>query len=267
MNKKLVQEQFGAGAAGYATSKVHAKGASLNRLVELVRPQPSWRALDVATAAGHTALAFAPHVSHVVATDLTAEMVQLAAEMAAERGAHNVSVETADAEQLPFDEGSFDLVTCRIAAHHFPDVPQFVRESARVLRAGGILAVVDNVVPGSNRRGKKGEQQRQAGVYVNAFEKLRDPSHHRCLPLAEWQDLFTDAGFILWHQETLGKEMEFGPWATRMRVSPDNRTRLKAMLKQAPEAVAAFLTPCFTEDKITFRLTEGLLIGRLPTEE
>ena len=60
MNKSLVQQQFGAHAAAYATSSVHAKGASLGRLVELVRPQPSWQALDVATGAGHTAAAFAP---------------------------------------------------------------------------------------------------------------------------------------------------------------------------------------------------------------
>ena len=63
MTKDLVQQQFGAHAAAYATSTVHAKGASLGRLVELVKPQPQWQALDIATGAGHTAAAFAPHVA------------------------------------------------------------------------------------------------------------------------------------------------------------------------------------------------------------
>ena len=71
--KSLVRSQFGASAAAYATSKVHAKGASLGRLVELVKPQRSWRALDIATGAGHTAAAFAPHVASVVASDITPE--------------------------------------------------------------------------------------------------------------------------------------------------------------------------------------------------
>jgi len=75
MSKTLVQQQFGANAANYLTSAVHAKGASLARLVELVAPQKSWVALDVATGAGHTAAAFAPHVARVVASDLTPEML------------------------------------------------------------------------------------------------------------------------------------------------------------------------------------------------
>ena len=74
MSKELVKKQFGANAAAYATSAVHAQGASLARLVELVQPQPGWRMLDVAAAAGHTAFAFAPHVAQVIATDLTPEM-------------------------------------------------------------------------------------------------------------------------------------------------------------------------------------------------
>ncbi|MCP4428488.1 MAG: methyltransferase type 11, partial [Chloroflexi bacterium] len=78
MSKSVVKEQFGANAAAYATSKPHAKGASLARLVELTRPQPDWQMLDVATAAGHTAFIFAPHVAHVWATDITPEMLALA---------------------------------------------------------------------------------------------------------------------------------------------------------------------------------------------
>ena len=74
MTKSLVQQQFGAHAAAYSTSTVHAKGASLARLVELVKPQPDWRALDIATGSGHTAAAFAPHVSRVTASDITGEM-------------------------------------------------------------------------------------------------------------------------------------------------------------------------------------------------
>jgi hypothetical protein len=74
MTKSLVQQQFGAHAAAYATSAVHAKGASLARLVELVKPERHWQALDVATGAGHTAAAFAPHVARVIASDLTEEM-------------------------------------------------------------------------------------------------------------------------------------------------------------------------------------------------
>ena len=90
MTKSLVQQQFGAHAAAYATSIVHAKGASLGRLVELVKPEPHWQALDVATGAGHTAAAFAPHVARVIASDLTEEMLQEAGKLAAAKGFANM---------------------------------------------------------------------------------------------------------------------------------------------------------------------------------
>lgn len=82
MTKSLVQQQFGAHASAYATSAVHATGASLARVVELVAPQPHWHALDIATGAGHMGLAFAPHVARVVATDITTPAMAAAAAIA-----------------------------------------------------------------------------------------------------------------------------------------------------------------------------------------
>lgn len=263
MSTQKVQQQFGANAAAYATSPVHAKGYSLKRLVELIQPQPGWHVLDVATAAGHTAFAFAPHVARVTATDLTPEMLTVAANLAAEKALTNVNFEQADAEDLPYEANTFDLVTCRIAPHHFPDIQQFINEAARVLKPGGWLAVVDNIVPGTHLRGKKAQLINEAGKYVNAFEKLRDPSHGRCWSVNEWEHGFRQAGLTVKHQELLSKEMEFGSWAARMQVSPEDTTRLQAMLVQAPTAVAEFLTPQISNDRITFRLTELIIVGKL----
>lgn len=125
MSKDLVRAQFGANAAAYVNSAVHARGNSLTRLVELVQPQAHWQALDIASAAGHTAFIFAPHVAHVYATDITPEMLEAASQLAAERNIQNVTVEYAYAEELPYADASFDLVTCRIAPHHFPKIDLF----------------------------------------------------------------------------------------------------------------------------------------------
>ena len=258
MTKDKVREQFGANAAAYVNSPTHAQGASLARLVELTGPRPEWRVLDVATATGHTALAFAPRVAAVVGLDLTPEMLPHAARLAAERGVANVTFAVGDVDDLPF-AGTFDLVTCRIAAHHFADVGRFLREAARALRPGGLLAVVDNVVPGSRLRGKRADRQREAGAYVNAFEKLRDPSHVRCLSLEEWADALVAAGLAVATTETLDKRLTFETWAARH--TPEMQTRLRAMLLQAPEAARAFLDPR-VEGVTTFRLREGLFIAR-----
>ena len=119
MNKTLVQEQFGKTAASYLTSTPHALGKSLEWLVALTSPQKTWRALDVATGGGHVAYTFAPHVERMWATDITQEMLDMVKGEAQKRGLANVRTAYAKAEALPFEDGSFDLVTCRIAPHHF----------------------------------------------------------------------------------------------------------------------------------------------------
>ncbi len=258
MTKDQVRQQFGANAAAYVSSPTHAQGASLARLVELADPRPEWRVLDVATATGHTALAFAPRVAAVVGLDLTPEMLPLAARLAEERGATNVAFMVGDVDDLPFD-GAFDLGTCCIAPHHFADIGHFLAEAARVLRPGGLLAVVDNVVPGSRRHGKQADREREAGAYVNAFEKLRDPSHVRCLSFEAWGDALAAVGLVVAAAETIDKRLTFETWAARH--TPETQTRLRAMLLQAPEAARAFLDPR-VEGVTTFRLREGLFVAR-----
>ena len=248
MDKKLVQQEFGANARAYITSRPHAKGASLQRLVELAQPRADWHALDIATATGHTAFAFAPHVAHVHATDITPQMLDVARAQAAQRGIANVTVEYADADDLPYADGRFHLVTCRIAPHHFPDVGGFLQESARVLRPGGLLAVVDNLVP-----------EGVAGEYINAFEKLRDPSHGRALNIQEWLDGYAAAGLTVTHRETLAKEMVFEDWAARH--DPVMQAYLRALLFHGPAEAQDFLRPAQQDEQTLFHLLEGLFIG------
>ena len=264
--KQRVRRQFGDKAAAYATSKVHADPASLARLVEVVQPAGDWHLLDVGTGAGHTAHTFAPQVRQVVAIDLTPPMLAKTQELAEERGLTNVLTTAADAEDLPFPAGAFDLVTSRMAAHHFPRVDHFLAEAARVLRPDGVLLLVDNVVPGSTRRGKEARLQREAGRYVNAFDRLRDPSHQRSLSIYEWREALYAAGFAIEHEEVARKELDFGDWTARMGVAPDDATRLRAMLLQAPKEVLEFLTPVFRGDTIKFYLSEALFVGKCESE-
>jgi ubiquinone/menaquinone biosynthesis C-methylase UbiE len=265
MTKSLVQQQFGAHASAYATSTVHAKGASLGRLVELVAPQAHWHALDIATGAGHTAAAFAPHVAHVIASDITEEMLGEARKLAAARGLANMEAASADAEALPFEDGRFHLVTCRIAAHHFPDVPRFLREVRRVLVSGGSFALVDNISPDTlSTPGFSEADLRAAALAYNVFEKMRDPSHGRCLGLVEWGGVIGAAGLEIEHIERLGKDMEFAPWAERMAADAATVARLRAMLEEGTPALRAFLRPRLEDSALWFTLDEAIMVARKP---
>ncbi len=250
--KDLNRSRFGANATNYATSVVHAKGASLARMVELVEPQSGWNALDIATAAGHTAFAFAPHVHHMTATDLTPAMVELATTRAGELGHENVSTQLADAENLPFDDDQFDLVTCRIAPHHFPNPAAFIGEVARVLKSGGTFAMVDNVVP----------EDPEVALFCDDWERQRDPSHVGCLSMNEWTALLTTAGLQIDTAETAPKRMGFQFWVDNTTVPQELRPNLLTDLLDATPAVRAFLRPeGSTQADAAFFLTEGLLIA------
>jgi ubiquinone/menaquinone biosynthesis C-methylase UbiE len=263
MAGSLVQRKFGAAAADYAASTVHAKGESLARLVVLVGPQRHWCALDVATGAGHTALALARHVEHVVASDITAEMLAEAGKLAVKRGLGNVETAHAEAAGLPFPEESFDLVTCRLAAHHFPDPAGFVSESWRVLKPGGIFALVDNISPDTDiLTGASREEAHQTAVDYNAYEKLRDPSHGRCLGVAEWSALLARTGFADIRSEQMDQDIAFEPWTQRMRCDVATVVQLKAML--AEPRLEAFLRPRITGDGLTFTLQEAIVISKKP---
>jgi ubiquinone/menaquinone biosynthesis C-methylase UbiE len=262
MTKSLVQQQFGAHAAAYATSTVHAKGASLGRLVELVQPRQDWQVLDIATGAGHTAAAFAPHVARVTASDITEEMLEEARKLAATRGLANMETAVADAEALPFEDARFDLITCRIAAHHFPDVVRFVAEVKRTLKPGGTFALVDNISPDAlSTPGYSEAELRDAAAAYNAFEKLRDPSHGRCLALGEWREVITGAGLEVLHQEILPKSMEFAPWAARMDADAAAIARLRSMLEDGSPALKAFLRPRTDADALWFSLDEAVVVA------
>ena len=240
-SKTLSQERYTQYAQGYVTSKAHAKAAELPHLVEIARPQSNWIVLDVATGGGHTALAFSPHVAQVVATDLTPKMLEKAEAHITGQGVTNVEFKLADAEEMPFEDGTFDLVTCRIAPHHFVDCAKFVQESARVLRGpepakgkpGGLLLVQDHVLPDDEK----------AARAVDAFERLRDPSHNRAFDESEWQRMFEGARLTVEHSEQIVKRHAFIPWAERQGCTPEVVAQLTAMMQQAPAAARDWMQP------------------------
>ena len=183
---------FGERAAFYVTSAAHTDAAVLARVVELARPQAHWRVLDVATGAGHTAFAVAPHVSSVVAVDLTPEMLAEARKLIAERGIAKVECREADVHALPFEDAAFDLVTCRRAAHHFGDIALALSEVRRVLRPGGRLVIDDRSVP----------EDDFVDECMNRLDVLHDRSHVREYRPSEWRRMLHATGFAVEACET-----------------------------------------------------------------
>lgn len=247
------RERFSQFAQGYVNSPTHAKGSDLDRMLEVSAPEPEWIACDIATGGGHTALKIAPYVRRMVATDYALPMLHAARDFIMGQGAGNVTFVPADAENLPFAANCFDLITCRIAPHHFPDIFRFVQEAARALKPGGRLVVQDHVLPDDKR----------AAAYIEAFERLRDPSHNRALDEYEWKGTFLDAGLEVEHTERIERRAELVTWAERQGCTPYVVERLQILLVQAPQAVAEFIHPrCAGTPDASFNHVHILISGR-----
>lgn len=203
--KNNVQREFAARAEAYVASTTHATGDDLARLIELSNITPSTTALDIATGGGHVALALSRTARFVVAADLSHTMLQSAARFLASKSRTNVAYTAADAEALPFADFSFNLVTCRIAPHHFPNVAHFVQECARVLTPGGIFALEDSVVP----------EDPDLDAFMNTLERTRDYTHGRSYTEREWRAFAQQANLAVLQTETYVKPHPFADWMQR----------------------------------------------------
>jgi ubiquinone/menaquinone biosynthesis C-methylase UbiE len=254
-HKQAVQAQFAPNAEAYVTSSVHANRPDLQRMILLANTYGHEELLDIATGGGHVALAFAPHVHAVIATDLTPAMLEAAKRFIRKQGVTNVGFEIADAEALPYPNASFDIVTCRVAPHHFPNVSRFVREAARVLRSGGIFVLNDTIAPAD----------RELDQFINVIEQLRDQSHVRDYTVDEWHSYCTAAGLTLVQSETFRKTIPFDDWCQRMRVNSGIVDELEQRFQSAsPAAQATFAITLEGHKVVQFDLHSVLLAARKP---
>ncbi len=259
MSNETIYEQvkasFGPNANMYTKSQGHADANALQQMVAQVGPQPTDKLLDIGTGAGHTAIVFAPAVAEVIAYDLTPQMLEETRRNAAAKGIINLSVQQGAAEKLPFETGTFEIVTCRLTTHHFANLSQALEEMARVLKPGGKLAIVDTTVP------EDGELDHQ----INEIEILRDPSHVRNYPGSEWRTMVEAVGLRVIELEhgyyNEGYKMDFNDWTHRIGTTPENITRLTALFQNASPALTEALQIEIPDGKIGFALPRITLIA------
>ena len=181
---ELIRDQFTRQATPFSTAAPIASETALRKIVAAAEAAPDDTVLDVACGGGIVVCGFAPYVRHATGIDMTLAMLERARSLAAEKGIANVSWQEGDVTHLPYPDGAFTIVVTRFAVHHFPDPPAVFREMVRVCAPDGRIVVVDTYASADPDK----------AVAFNRLEKLRDPSHVRCLGLSELKALFRDAG-------------------------------------------------------------------------
>jgi SAM-dependent methyltransferase len=182
-------------AHAYREAVEQREGPDLDLLAEWVE---GTTVLDVATGGGHVARRFREEGFEVVTSDPAPGMEPDV---------------LARAEELPFEDESFDVVVTRIAPHHFEDVQRALREMARVART---LVLVEDTLYTDER--------------VEEAEMLRDPTHVRSYSEEEWRGLFADAGLTVEAVDRVEKRHPFDDWLARTGCEGEAAARVRELL-------------------------------------
>lgn len=180
----LIRDQFSRQAEIFARAPELHGDAQLTPLIDAAQPQPQEAMIDLACGPGTVVAAFAPHVRRAVGIDATEAMLDEARRIAREKHLDNVEWRAASAYELPFANGSFDIVTCRFAFHHLQEPTRAFVEMVRVCRGGGRIVLCDGIASADPAK----------AAAFNAMERFRDPSTANFLPLSTLRDLFVRAG-------------------------------------------------------------------------
>jgi SAM-dependent methyltransferase len=247
--------QFDQQSRHYGKGHILEKTEDIEGALQHIPLTAGWRALDVATGGGHTGLLLAARGCVVTLGDISKNMLERAALLAAERGLR-VATREFPAEAMPFGAGEFDLVSCRVAPHHFSDPAGFIREVARVLRPGGYFLLIDGSID---------DGRPEAEAWLHQVEKLRDPSHHRTWSDATWQRWCEAAGLTVRHGELQPmKQPDLEWYFDAAATSPENREKVRELIRTVPPAVKEFMRLGEEDGKTVWWWQRLVLVAQKP---
>ncbi len=247
--------QFDRQHQNYGKSHVLADTSDVVTALREIEVPAGGKALDVATGGGHTALCLARAGWQVTIGDVSLRMLESAKRLLAEHG-YAPDAHVFAAESMPFPDRSFDLVTVRVAPHHFSSPPAFLGEVARVLKPGGHFLLIDGTVP---------DDDTETGYWLNRVEKWRDTSHVQLIPPAQWRAMAEAAAMRVVRCEThqrLQPDLEW--YFETAGTPPDHRRKVLDAIRTASPEVRRAMRLEENDGRVTWQWTMVTLIARAP---
>lgn len=251
--QRASSEQFGKQSHRYAKGHILADVSDVDAaLAGIPLPQRA-RVLDVAAGVGNTGLHLASLGHDVTLSDLTQPMLDRAREAAEARGL-TVKIIQHSAEELPYPKASFDLVTCRVAPHHFSAPDRFVAEVSRVLSPGGSFLLIDGTV---------NDGEAEAEAWLHSVEKLRDPSHNRFHTPGTWAEHCRAKGMMVVSIKLAPRKQPDLEWYFETAAtSPKNRTAVLELVANAPDSARRLFKLANEDGKIVWWWPMLTLVAR-----
>jgi len=212
-HKEAIQKQFARTLEAFSKTAVRDTPEVLAEKVAFAKPQPNDLALDVACGPGELVLGLAAQVKFARGLDLTYEMLRRAREFQVERNISNAFFDCGEAEQLPYSDHSFDLITCQCSLHHTLKPELVLKEMVRVLKSDGRMMIIDPLAPESDAKFE----------LYNQIERVRDPSHTETLRLTTFLRIFEELGLDIARQSLKRRERRFNDWMLRAGLEPEHK--------------------------------------------
>lgn len=219
-------------------------------LIDQIEAKGTEHALEVAAGTCICGRALAPFVRDITCLDLTEEMLAQGRKLAAKCQIKNIYFQTGNAEELPYDSETFDLVITRLSFHHFDSPETPFEEMKRVLKQGGKLVVWDMEAAEENLR-----------TIDDQIEKMRDPSHTRILSRKEFEEMF-EKDFTLQCEETTLVPVNLKSWMELTDTPEDVQEEIANLMKaELSGGSKTGFSPYMKESQIMFDHRWLLLIG------
>jgi len=242
------KKQFDNQARFYAESTLFSSGLSLKLLINLIDKKKFKKALDIGTGTGFTALEISKNTNDVIGIDISEGMLNEANIIKKNRGIYNVNFEIGKAEKLKYKDDSFDLITCRTAAHHFSNIEKSLSEIKRTMTQEGICILIDTI----------SSDQSELNLWHQKVEKLRDASHVKNYSLIEWRSLLKDAGLVIKNTYQTRVNMDIESWMERSGTSQDTKKVLRDLFLNADNKTTDFFGLKQTKKSIDFFWPVGI---------
>lgn len=251
--QRAAQEQFAKQSHRYGQGHILQNVSDVRDAVAKIPLPAHAKVLDVATGAGHTGVCLAELGCEVMLADIAQPMLDRAAKMAAERG-FTVGTQQHPAEEFPNPDNTFDLVTCRVAAHHFSAPEKFVAETARVLKPLGYFLLIDGTVE---------DDQTEAEEWAHAVEKFRDPSHNRFITPNTWRRFCKAHGLDVEETKLVPfKQPDLNWYFETAATTPENRAKVLELIRHVPNSARKLFGVAEEDGKIIWWWQRMTLIAK-----